>query len=159
MAAVGFSRAENHGRPVGLVRGIRIVLGFQADGVALFVLHAVLSGDGTVEEVAAVYLEAGLAGVHHHRDAGLGRVQEGGQLLVVALGVQDEIVVITHGILGLVVFRVDEGSDEGGDGKVERGVLHRLDFTRGHEGGVDGGIARSVDHQHVVGDGVVCRVA
>ena len=69
MAAVGLAGTEDRRRPLRLVGRVGILLGLQADAVALVVHDALLTGDGTVEEVAGIDLDAGFVGIDLQVDA------------------------------------------------------------------------------------------
>ena len=144
MAVVGLSGTEDRRRPLGLVGRVGILLGLEADAAALQVLDALLAGDGAVEEVAGVDLDAGLVGVDLQVDAG-GRAPElDGDLRDVALGVQDPVVVVAVAVADLLVVGGDVTADSVRGTEVERGVQHRGDFTRGHIGVVHRGVVRGV---------------
>ena len=102
MAGILLTGTEHHGRPVGIVRGVRIVLALEADAGALVVDDAMLASDGAVEEVAGVDLDAGLVSVDVEADAGLGAGEGDCRDCDVAVGVEDPVVVVTVAELDLL---------------------------------------------------------
>ena len=69
---VALAGVQGHGWEFRLVRGIGIVLGFQAEGVVARIGDAALAGGFAVEEIAGVKLDAGLGGLNFHDAAGGG---------------------------------------------------------------------------------------
>ena len=59
---VALAGVEDHGGEFALVRGVGIVLGFQAEGVAARIGDAALAGSFAVEKISGVKLDAGLGG-------------------------------------------------------------------------------------------------
>ena len=82
---VGLSGTEDRRRPLGLVGRVGILLGLEADAVALVVHDALLAGDGAVQEVAGVDLDAGFVGIDLQVDAGGRAAELDGDLRDVAL--------------------------------------------------------------------------
>ena len=159
MAAVGLSGTEDHRRPLGFVGGVGIVLGLEADGGALVVHDALLAGDGAVEEVAAVDLDAGLVGEDLEVDAGGGAVKLRGGSVDVAGGIQHPVVVIAVAVADLLVVGGDAVADEVCRAEVERRAFHGSDFARGHKRVVHRRVVRSVDIKDIVHDAVRSRIA
>ena len=93
MALVGLTRFKDDGRPLGLVGAVGIVLGFQAYGCTLRIDDPFLSLDGSVEEVARVYLYSRLVGVGGEADSGGRAGQLGGRFGDVAFSSQLPVVV------------------------------------------------------------------
>ena len=118
MAAVGLSRTEDGRRPLGLIGRVRILLGLEADAVTLVVHDALLAGDGAVEEVAGIDLDAGLVGIDLQIDARGGAKELDSDAIDVAGGVQDPVVVVTVAIADLLVVSGDGVAD--GMGSPER---------------------------------------
>lgn len=87
MAGVLFARLKQCARPLRLVGRVGIVLGFEAHSRVARISVAVLGGEGSVEEVARVYLYARLVGVDIHAYA-CGRTIKGScyELAVVSVG-------------------------------------------------------------------------
>src|ERR1700678_1023325 len=89
---VGLAGAESGGGEAGVVGRVGEVLGFEAEAAVLFVLATGASGEGSVEEVAGVELDAGLGGVEGEGAAGGGVGGAGGGMGEVGGGLQDEVV-------------------------------------------------------------------
>ena len=85
MAGILLARLKQCARPLRLIGRVGIVLGFEAHSRVARISVAVLGGEGSVEEVARVYLYARLVGVDIHAYA-CGRTIKGSCYeLVVAL--------------------------------------------------------------------------
>ena len=138
-AVVGLSGAEDDRRPFGLVRRVGIVLGFEADAVALLVDDSLLALDGTVQEVPGIDLDAGLVGIDEERDAGLRAVQHGSILFDVAGGIQHPVVVVAVSVADLFVIGEDILADGLYSLEIERRAGGRNNFSRGHVRVVDRG--------------------
>ncbi len=76
-----------------LVGAIRIMLGFEADGCALWIDDSVLTFHGAIQEIACVKLDARFVGINFEGDAGSRAGQLGCYLADVALGIQYPVVV------------------------------------------------------------------
>ncbi len=105
--------------------------------MALLVNDSFLAGDGTVQEVAGIDLDAGLVGINEERDAGFGAIQRCGHLGDVSSGVQDPVVVITVAVADLLVVGVNVCTDGLHLPEIERSAFGRSDFTGGHVGVVN----------------------
>src|SRR5260221_1359047 len=88
--------------------------------------HSSLTGQGAVQEIAGVKLDARLGRVHLHQTARGGLKNTGGQRQGLAWAVQDIIIVITYRIaLELRKARADGFWA----GEIHGGASHGLDFT------------------------------
>lgn len=63
--------------PLGVVGRVGVVLRFEADGIAALIALAVFAYHAAVEEVASIYLHAGLVGEYLHCDACVGARESG----------------------------------------------------------------------------------
>ncbi len=97
---IGLARAQHHTGEVGLVGGIREVIRFEAEGIVLIVDHATFSGEGAVEEVAAVELDAGFGGGDFEDTASGGLGDPGGEGEFAAAAAEDVVMVVTLGVVG-----------------------------------------------------------
>jgi hypothetical protein len=95
-----------------MIRRIGEVLGFEAEAVAIFVDVALLAGDGAVEKISGVELDAGLSGGDFH-DAAAGRLVDAGgedEALFVTLTIEDPVVVVAVAEDELVIVVADAGA-------------------------------------------------
>ena len=86
---------EDAGGEIGDIRGVGEELGFEAEAVVFLVGLAGFAGDGAIEEVSGVELDARQGGVNFHDAAGGGFVDGGGMGESFAESVDDEVVVET----------------------------------------------------------------
>jgi len=77
---VALAGVQDHRGEFGLVGGIGIVLGFQAEGVAAGRGEAALAGSFAVEKIAGVKLSGGLGGPNFQDAAGGGLDDAGGEV-------------------------------------------------------------------------------
>src|SRR3569623_1044474 len=97
----GFSGAQSYAREGRMDGAVRVVLGFQAEAVALLVNVAVLALH-PIEMVASVELHGRLVGGDFHDTAGLGIAKHGGGLH--ASAVQDIVMIVDKALFqGLVI--------------------------------------------------------
>ena len=113
--------------PFGVVHGVGVELGFQADAGALAVINAALAV--VLQEVAGVELDAVAVGVNAHGPAG-GRVMEGGA------GVAEDLKVVVKAALEVegFVVRFDIPANGLGDAEVHGGAVHRAQLAGGDAG-------------------------
>ena len=105
----------------------------------LRILQTVLADDvgilANALEITAVNLNARLVGEHLHEDTGLGTVQRGANLSVVALtvliGIQTVVVVVTGSVLNLVELTVDRVADSMRCAEIHSSTLYRLNLACG----------------------------
>ena len=69
---VGFSGTQDGVWELGLVGGIREMIGFDAETIMLFINDTALALNGAVEEVAGIELNSRFGGVNFHDTPGLG---------------------------------------------------------------------------------------
>ena len=137
--------------PIGMMDGIRELLGFQAEGGVLFVDCSTFTLERAVEEVAGIELEAGFGGVHFKGTSAGGFDNAGGKFG--AFGrpfIQHEVEVVAAGTApeaGEVL------ADRFGLGEIEGGVTDRGDFARGDEGIVGGSVMGGGEGGDVIEDG------
>ena len=148
--AVGFAGVEDGGGEMGMVDGVGIVLGFEAEGVVLFVGDVVFADESAVEEVGGVELEAGLGGPEFEAARGGGFGDGGGVREAAVLAVEDDVVIVAIGRAGHVEKIAADGF---GGGEVDGGVFDGSDLAGGDQMGIDGRIAVGVD-LHDVGEDV-----
>ena len=112
MTDVGLARAKNSGRPLWLVRGVRVLLGLKADGGTVTVHNALLTCYGSVKEVAGIDLHARLVGIFLQNDSGLRAVNLGGQDGVITIGVENPVVIESMSVANLLVVRINIVTDQ-----------------------------------------------
>jgi len=137
--------------PIGMMDGIRELLGFEAEGGMLRIGSSTFTLERAVEEVAGVELQAGFGGVHFEGTSAGGFDNAGGKFG--AFGrpfIQDEVEVVAAGIApkaGEIL------ADRFGLGEVEGGVPDRGDVTGRNERVVGGSVVGSDEGDHVIEDG------
>ena len=112
-----------------MIRRIREVLRLQAEAVAALVDVAFLSGDGAVEKISRVELDAGLRGRDLQHATARGFVDARGQTEAVAFPVDHKVVIVAVAEDQLLVAVVDARADLRRRGEVERRALDRAKFA------------------------------
>ena len=151
-AVVGLAGFELGGGEGGVVGGIGVVLGFEAEAEVLGVGGSGFSFQGAVEEVAGVELDAGFGGGDGEDSSGGRVVDFGGFLHGSGWATEDPIMVVAVGDLELVVRGIDALADGGGFAKIERSSGDGRD-AGGDEAGVDGSVAVGGNGEDVREDG------
>src|SRR5690606_26321983 len=146
---IRFARVERGARERRLIRRVGIVLRFQAEAVAFVVDVAVLAGDRTVQEIAAVELHARLGRVHFHDAPRLRILDAGRELESVAVAVQHVVVVVPAAELDLLVVGIDAGPDRGLRAEIERCAFDARELARRNERSIDGRVAIRIDRELV----------
>ena len=110
--------------PFGMVEGIGIILGLQADAAALCTLPTALSG--SVQEITGIELHTGAVGVDRHGTAGVG-------ILQIGAGVAENLKIVVIAALELqrFVIRIDVPADGLGAAEIHGGTLHPSQFAGG----------------------------
>lgn len=129
--------SQQRRREVGVVGGVGVVLGFEAEAEALDVGCSAVAGEGSVEEVSAVELDSGLGGHDFHVATGLGLVDSGD--LSESAAAQDPVVVVSAAEDHLLVVGVDAFGDDGWLSEVEGGSFDGHELSGWDELGRDGG--------------------
>ena len=146
--AVGFSGAKNGAWEIGLIRGIRETLGFEAEAGVFF-----------GEEIPGVELDARLVGGDFKAASASGMSEKGsgGEFVRCVLQYPAVIVSVAEFEGGEVVM--DALADLGGAGEIERGSFDRVDFAGRDEAGVGGkvGIGHEFEFMIESGGGEVPR--
>ena len=127
---VGIAGDEEGRGEVGVVAGIRPLLGLQNQAAAELERFAILSEVGTVEEVATVELEAGLVGQHFQEAPRPGLIDRADEFHAVGLLVDTPIVVVPAGIAKLVEVVIDPLPDG-----MRLPEIHRRAHDRSHFAG------------------------
>src|ERR1019366_789156 len=144
------------GRESRLIRRIGIMLGFETEGRVLRIDLAALAGEGAVEEIAGVELNARLGGEHFHHAAGGGPFDARRESEARAFAIDHPIVVVAMAELELFVVLVGARADGGGLGEIEGRAGDGLELAGGDQAGID----RSEEHTSELQSltNLVCRL-
>ena len=108
-----------------MIRRIRIVLRLHAKAVAKLIRPAALAGDGAVQKIADLKLQAGFSRKHFQHAAYLRLVNRRHQSKLAERFVDDPIVVVAVAKFDLFIIRADPRADGRGRAKIERRAVHR----------------------------------
>lgn len=143
LAVVGLTSLGERLRPLGVVHGIGVELGFQSHAAALAIVNAALAG--FVQEVSCIELNARAVGVHSHGASGAGILQHGA-------GAAEDLPVVVIAALqvqGLIVG-ANVPADGLGDAEVHGGTGNAALFAGGDVLGIIGGEEPSGDGQQLI---------
>src|SRR5271157_4316114 len=130
-----------------MVRRIGIVLGFEAERVALVVYLAIRSGHRAVEKVARVELHAGLVGQYLKHAASRRFVGFRGHGDLLAVAVEHPVLIVAARQLQLLVVRIDTRANGCLLQEVKRSARDRGQFAGGNQVGVDRRVAVGINLQ------------
>src|SRR5882724_1481847 len=147
------------------------MLRLQAECCPATVGLATFAGSGSVEKVSGIELNSRLGGPDFEDAAGLRLVDNSRQSqgAVFDPACQNEIVVVSHPQLDLLLILIDASTDCCRRRKIKRSSLHRAKFAGRDQSGVDGGELVGVQQQAMLEDvaislprqievGVVCEI-
>ena len=146
MGAVDRGRPQNDRRERRLIHGIGIVLRLEAEAGTLPVHHPALAGDGAVEEVPRVKLNAGFGGPDFHLAARFGIKSAGREPELAGVAIQHKIVIVASGVSRH--FR-DVRADSGRLGEVEGRSLHGQDLAGWNQRGVHRSVLGGVEFENL----------
>lgn len=152
--AVGPAGGQDGAGEVGVVDGVGEMLGLQAEAAAVRVGLPGFAGEGAVEEIAAVELQAGFGREHLEHAAGVRFVQARGQhRLGAAAGRQREVVVVAEAELQLRVVGRDALADRMRRGEVKGRAAHGGDFAGRDQAAIHRGVGVGIDLEFMAEDG------
>ena len=154
---IRFTWLEQGGRKMRLVGGVGVVLRFEAEASTFLIRDTAFAGQGTVEEIACVKLDAWLGGPHFQGAAGRRIVSRSGKLEIRGVGISfhDPTVVVATSVFDLSFFHVDVSADGFGSSEIQRAVIQRGDLSCGDEGFIHRDKAVGIDRHFMVEDGTV----
>jgi len=122
-----FSRPQDRAGEIRVIRRIRKVLRLQAKSIAALVRVAIFPDDLPIQKIAGVELNAGLRGPNFKRTSTAGFVDARRQLqaILLRMGIDHKIVIVSVAQHELLVVIVDARPDFRRRREIERGTFHR----------------------------------